>query len=328
MESLSEFVGVHQTSQEQGFSSKSLDSCDKNLHRDDDDDDDSGDKSLPQKDMQEETTQLSTDCILQRDDVDALRDERDKTKDLLSTNHIQNRQLKTADRSFESSCSVTAPNCVDDSVPLDAVLPTIATADVGRMVNGQNSHDYLAVCDDSASTDALPAAPEVAEDWKLECDGLSKDNRDLGVKGDLDMNLWLQGTLRHLHTNAALNENLTLDENDLDIDNEAPEEETVEVQEFLQEEEITEETMADDSDDGSSKEDEKPLTYDLQQGFKILREIMGSNNKSITWAFIHAVDRNAIGCHDYYEKIKNPMWLMKSEWIVFVDLFVLSDWID
>lgn len=315
MDSLSEFVDIHQTSLEQGYSSKSLDSCDKSPH-----DDDSDDKSMSQKDMQAGMTQLSTDCILLRDDIDVLQDVRDKTKNLPSTNHIQNRQLKIADLSFESSCSATAPNCTDASASAQpsVVLPTNASADVGCMVNGQNSHDYLAVCDDSASADALPAAQEVAEDWKLECDSLSKDDRDLGTKSDLDMNLWLQGTLRHLHTNAALNENLTLDENDLDIDTEVLEEETVEVQEFLQEEEITEETMADDGEDGSSKEDEKPLSYDLQQGFKILREIMGSNNKSITWAFIHAVDRNAIGCHDYYEKIKNPMWLMKSEWIVLV----------
>lgn len=317
MESLSEFADLHQTSPEQRYSSKSLDSCDKSLH-----DDDSGDKSMSRK---EGMTQIRTDCDLQRDDIDALRDERDKTKNFLSTKRIQ---PKAADLDFESSCSVTAPNCTDDSVQLNvnAVLPTDSSADVGRMVNGKSLHDYLAICDDSATTDALPAARDVVGDWKLECDGLSKGDRDLGVKGDSDMNLWLQGTLRHLHTNAALNEkNLTLDENDLDIDTEAPEEETVEVQEFLQEEEITEESVADDVDDGSSsKEDEKPLSYDLQQGFKILREIMGSNNKSITWAFIHAVDRNAIGCHDYYERIKNPMWLMKSEWIVLVDLFVFS----
>ena len=95
------------------------------------------------------------------------------------------------------------------------------------------------------------------------------------------------------------------------------------VQEYLQEEEIIEEfgmpPEVSENDKNSSHEesdgcdDEKyPLSYELQQGHRILHEIMTDGNKSVNWPFMRAVDAAQDGCQDYYDKIRRPIWLSKS----------------
>ena len=63
-------------------------------------------------------------------------------------------------------------------------------------------------------------------------------------------------------------------------------------------------------DNGDERE---PLSYELEQGNRILKEIMSEANKSVNWAFMEAVDAEKMGLYDYYERIKKPMWLKKSE---------------
>ncbi|XP_064601292.1 uncharacterized bromodomain-containing protein 10-like [Liolophura sinensis] len=54
-----------------------------------------------------------------------------------------------------------------------------------------------------------------------------------------------------------------------------------------------------------------PATSELQHGYRILRELMADGNKSVNWPFMDAVDSDAYGLHDYYERVKRPMWLCK-----------------
>ncbi len=69
----------------------------------------------------------------------------------------------------------------------------------------------------------------------------------------------------------------------------------------------------------SEPEGDKPkkpcesLSYELEQGSRILREIMSEANKSVNWPFMEAVDADKMGLYDYYDRIKKPMWLKKSE---------------
>ena len=67
-------------------------------------------------------------------------------------------------------------------------------------------------------------------------------------------------------------------------------------------------------DNGKDVDSEKrPLSYELEQGNRILKEIMSEANKSVNWAFTEAVDAEKMGLYDYYDRIKKPMWLRKSE---------------
>lgn len=71
-----------------------------------------------------------------------------------------------------------------------------------------------------------------------------------------------------------------------------------------------------------SEENEKePLSYELQQGFRILREIMSDGNKSLNWPFMEPVDSEGMGLQDYASRIKEPMWLKKSKALLEFSLF-------
>ncbi len=71
-------------------------------------------------------------------------------------------------------------------------------------------------------------------------------------------------------------------------------------------------------DDLQEDEDEKePLSYELQQGFRILKELMSETNKSLNWPFMEPVDTEQLGLWDYYERVSRPMWLKKSKYKFF-----------
>ena len=65
--------------------------------------------------------------------------------------------------------------------------------------------------------------------------------------------------------------------------------------------------------DVDNEDEKEPLSYELEQGNRILKEIMSEANKSVNWAFMEAVDTEKMGLYDYYDRIKKPMWLKKSE---------------
>lgn len=55
-----------------------------------------------------------------------------------------------------------------------------------------------------------------------------------------------------------------------------------------------------------------PLSYELQQGLRILKELMSDSNKSVNLHFLGPVDDSHPETADYYDKIKKPIWLGKS----------------
>ncbi|XP_041367368.1 uncharacterized protein KIAA2026-like [Gigantopelta aegis] len=61
------------------------------------------------------------------------------------------------------------------------------------------------------------------------------------------------------------------------------------------------------------KEERTPMSYELQQGERILRELMSDTNKHFNWPFIDAVDASIPELSDYYERVKSPMWLRKMQ---------------
>ncbi len=56
------------------------------------------------------------------------------------------------------------------------------------------------------------------------------------------------------------------------------------------------------------------LPYELDHGYRILRDLMGDRCKSFNWPFMDPVDVDALGLWDYHDRIKQPMWLRKSEY--------------
>ena len=71
---------------------------------------------------------------------------------------------------------------------------------------------------------------------------------------------------------------------------------------------------AEDTESESDDDDEGSVSYELQKGSRILKEIMREANKSITWPFKNAVDSDASGCNEYYQVVEKPIWLKKSEY--------------
>jgi hypothetical protein len=64
-----------------------------------------------------------------------------------------------------------------------------------------------------------------------------------------------------------------------------------------------------------SQEEKIPnINYELQQGYRILRELLSDANKSLNFPFIDEVDVEKLGLWDYYDKIDHPMWLKKSKY--------------
>ncbi|XP_064634426.1 uncharacterized protein LOC135492146 isoform X2 [Lineus longissimus] len=55
------------------------------------------------------------------------------------------------------------------------------------------------------------------------------------------------------------------------------------------------------------------MSYELQQGYRILRELLSDANKSLNFPFIEEVDVEKLGLWDYYEKIEQPMCLKKMK---------------
>ena len=55
------------------------------------------------------------------------------------------------------------------------------------------------------------------------------------------------------------------------------------------------------------------LPYELDHGYRILRDLMGEKCKSFNWPFLDPVDVEALGLWDYHDRIKQPMWLRKSK---------------
>ena len=104
---------------------------------------------------------------------------------------------------------------------------------------------------------------------------------------------------------------------DIDIES-VPEGEENEELKRVEENGVAEPDNGRERDEGSGSEEEKEedqMDVGLQQGLRILKEIMSEANKSVNWPFMNSVDAERLGLYDYYEKVKKPMWLKKSEYL-------------
>lgn len=68
-----------------------------------------------------------------------------------------------------------------------------------------------------------------------------------------------------------------------------------------------------DEKKGKSKFNVECLNYELQVGYRILSNMMSAGNRCLNKLFQYPVDDTFPETADYYEKIKEPMWMFKSE---------------
>ncbi|KAH9510400.1 hypothetical protein Btru_043080 [Bulinus truncatus] len=68
-------------------------------------------------------------------------------------------------------------------------------------------------------------------------------------------------------------------------------------------------------EDGKIKEtfNVESLSYELQVGYRILSNMMSASNRCVNKLFLYPVDDNYPETSDYYEKIKEPMWMFKMK---------------
>ena len=62
--------------------------------------------------------------------------------------------------------------------------------------------------------------------------------------------------------------------------------------------------------------DPTKLNYELQQGYRIFRELLSDPYRTITYPFLEPVDAEALGLWDYHERIKEPMCFTTSKYIL------------
>jgi hypothetical protein len=70
--------------------------------------------------------------------------------------------------------------------------------------------------------------------------------------------------------------------------------------------------------------DVESMTYELQQGYRIFRQLLVDSNKSFVGPFLHPVDATALGCSDYYQRIKQPICLKQSNFCSTVHLLFVE----
>ena len=60
--------------------------------------------------------------------------------------------------------------------------------------------------------------------------------------------------------------------------------------------------------------DPSKLSYEVQQGYRIFREMLSDPYRTITYPFLEPVDAEGMGLWDYHERIKEPMCFTTSEY--------------
>ncbi|CAG5121193.1 unnamed protein product [Candidula unifasciata] len=68
-----------------------------------------------------------------------------------------------------------------------------------------------------------------------------------------------------------------------------------------------------DEKKGKDKFNVECLSYELQVGYRILSNMMSAGNRCINKLFLYPVDDTFPETADYYEKIKEPMWMFKMK---------------
>jgi len=58
---------------------------------------------------------------------------------------------------------------------------------------------------------------------------------------------------------------------------------------------------------------EPTLSYELQQGYRILRELTSDSNKSFVRPFVNPIDPSSPDYAEYHRRVKRPIWLKQSK---------------
>ncbi|XP_070200432.1 streptococcal hemagglutinin-like [Littorina saxatilis] len=72
--------------------------------------------------------------------------------------------------------------------------------------------------------------------------------------------------------------------------------------------EVTQDSAIEEEDQ-EEEEEKAPLSYELQEGWKILDYFLRKVDSNLTFHFRDAVDSSFPDTQDYYEKVKEPVWL-------------------
>lgn len=73
--------------------------------------------------------------------------------------------------------------------------------------------------------------------------------------------------------------------------------------------EVTQDWATEAEDD-----EQQPLNFELQEGWKILDYFLRKADSNLTEHFMNAVDNRFPETQNYYEKIKEPIWLTLSKY--------------
>jgi len=60
---------------------------------------------------------------------------------------------------------------------------------------------------------------------------------------------------------------------------------------------------------------ELTFSYELQQGYRILRELTSDSNKSFVRPFLNPIDSSSPDYAEYHKRVKRPIWLKQSKLI-------------
>jgi len=55
------------------------------------------------------------------------------------------------------------------------------------------------------------------------------------------------------------------------------------------------------------------FNYELQQGYRILRELTSDSNKSFVAPFLNPLDPSSPDYSEYHRRVKHPVWLKQSK---------------
>jgi len=58
---------------------------------------------------------------------------------------------------------------------------------------------------------------------------------------------------------------------------------------------------------------ELTFSYELQQAYRIFRELTGDCNKSFVGPFVNPIDSSSPDYAEYHKRVKHPMWLKQSK---------------
>jgi len=69
---------------------------------------------------------------------------------------------------------------------------------------------------------------------------------------------------------------------------------------------------------------ELTFSYELQQGYRILRELTTDSNKSFVGPFVSPIDPTSPDYAEYHKRVKRPVWIKQSKSAKMIKITYLS----